>query len=529
MSILILLLVAQVQSAPMHCGTPVFDAMKPAVPYPMPGRGQSPDGDSPKRAVPPRLGETRTMWLQDMSVMPPVQSQADLTCRGTGDHVYVMVEDSAWQAGLLDSAGVARIIERFDRSSPRDTNHGVWYHNTTVLGQPPDAIDNDSLIYLIYYNIGQFMSYSFDGFWQYFDEYYDTTSMRLWGYHSNEVECVYLDLYPNDPSSDYRIAIAAHEFGHMIHWNYDQAESLWVNEGCAELAMWLFGSPDPISGFNSQPDNDLTKWNGDWADYIKTYLWTLFLYEQYGGGAGTDLIHNIVASPFVSIAGVDSAFAATGLSQRFEEVLDQWVLANVINDTSYLGGRYGYFGERVPKFGNAGYHNTYPVSRNNSLDRWAGEYILFQKGLDLQMGFDGADAADFRVFMVAKDTIGHRLIIDTLDLDSLQVGSMSVPASDTGYQSVWLVPSSHYPGGRMSYSYSATAVGIAEPNGQSPFAIRRSLGGPTLVKAGTRLTLPTDSRLHSTNGSLVDREALTPGVYWLEPPNGPQRKLVVVP
>jgi hypothetical protein len=470
------------------------------------------------------------MWLQNMSVMPPVQYQGSLTCRGTGDHVYVMVEDSAWNAGLLDSTGVARIIDRFDHSSPRDSLHGAWYHNTTVFGQPPNTIDNDSLIYLIYHNVGEFMGYSFDGFWQYFDEYYDTTSMRLWGYHSNQVECVYLDLYPNNPSGDYRISIAAHEFEHMIHWNYDQAESLWVNEGCAELAMWLFGAPDAISGFNSTPDNDLTKWNGDWADYIKTYLWTLFLYEQYGDRGGNNLIRNIVASPFVSIAGVESAFAVTGLPQRFEEVLDQWVLANVINDTSYLSGKYGYFGERVPRFGNAGYYTTYPVSGSNSLDRWAGEYILFRKGRDLQLGFDGNDAANFHVFMVAKDTIGHRLILDTLALDSLQAGSMSVPGSDTGYQSVWLVPSSHYPSGRMSYSYAATAVGIAEESPKSKVQSPKSVEGSTVVRAGARLTLPAGASLFSVNGRTARSDfALTPGIYWVRAEQSPPRKVVVVP
>jgi hypothetical protein len=470
------------------------------------------------------------MWLQNMSVMPPEQYQGSLTCRGTGDHVYVMVEDSAWNAGLLDSTGVARIIERFDHSSPRDSLRGVWYHNTTVLGQPPDAIDHDSLIYLIYHNVGEFMGYSFDGFWQYFDEYYDSTSMRQWGYHSNEVECVYLDLYPNNPSGDYRISIAAHEFEHMIHWNYDQAESLWVNEGCAEFAMWLFGSPDAISDFNSNPDNDLTKWNGDWADYIKTYLWTLFLYEQYGNRGANNLIHNIVASPFVSIAGVDSAFAATGLSARFEEVLDQWVLANVINDTSYLSSRYGYFGVRVPKFGNAGVHTTYPVSRSNSLDRWAGEYILFQKGRDLQLGFDGNDAANFHLFMVAKDTIGHRLILDTVDLDASQAGSISVPGSDTGYQSVWLVPSSHYPYGRMSYSYTATAVGIAEESPKPKVQSPKSVEGPTVVRAGARLTLPAGTSLFSVNGRAARFDfALTPGIYWVRAEQSPPRKVVVVP
>jgi len=515
-----LLLAAQVQSTSMHCGTPVFDAMKPAQPVPMP--------TVQKDARPPRVGELRTMWLQNMSVMPPQQFQANLTCRGTGNHCYVMVDDSSWAAGVVDSADVTRILERFDNSSPRDTNHGVWYHNTTVLGEPPDAIDNDSLVYLVYYNVGEFHGYMFDGFWQFFDQYYDTTSMRLWGYHSNEVECVYLDCSPNNPAGDYRIAIAAHEFGHMIHWNYDQAESLWVNEGCAELAMWLFGSPDAISGFNSAPDNDLTKWTGSWADYIKTYLWSLFLYEQYGGRVGTDLIRNIVASPFVSIEGVDSGFAATGLTQRFEEVLDQWVLANVINDTSYLSGRYGYFGERVPRFGNAGYHSTYPVSRTNSLDRWAGEYILFQKGRDLQLGFDGDDGANFHTFMVAKDTIGHRILLDTLDLDSLQAGSISVPGSDTGYQSVWLVPASHYPYGRMSCAYSASATGIAEESPKSKVQSPKSPAGPTVMRVGARVRLPSGTELYSADGRQISQESLEPGIYWLTAA-GQRRKLVVIP
>jgi hypothetical protein len=534
--LLVLSLIAQTPS--WRCGTPVFEAMKSKAGVEGQGtwgagRNRNPSPQplalSPPSARPPHLGEERTMWLQNMSVMPPEQYQGSVTCRGTGDHVYVMVEDSAWNAGLLDSAGVARIIDRFDHTSPRDSLHGIWYHNTTVFGEPPDEIDHDSLIYLIYHNVGEFMGYSFDGFWQYFDEYYDSTSMRLWGYHSNEIECVYLDLYPNNPSQDNRIAIAAHEFEHMIHWNYDQAESLWVNEGCAELAMWLYGSPDAISGFNGTPDNDLTKWNGDWADYIKTYLWTLFLYEQFGERGGNNLIHNIVASPFVSIAGVDSAFAATGLSARFEEVMDQWVLANVINDTSYLGGKYGYFGVRVPRFNNAGVHTTYPVSRSNSLDRWAGEYILFQKGRDLEMGFDGDDAANFHLFMVAKDTAGHRLIIDTLDLDSLQTGSISVPGSDTGYQSVWLVPASHYPSGRMTYSYTAAATGIAEGSLQ-PQASSHQEAGPTLVCAGARLRLPAGAVLHGIDGRKVDRNApLSAGIYWAASDGNPPLKIVVVP
>jgi len=43
----------------------------------------------------------------------------------------------------------------------------------------------------------------------------------------------------------------AHEFEHMIHWNGDPNEEAWVDEGLAELAMWFYGNPDTISGFNT--------------------------------------------------------------------------------------------------------------------------------------------------------------------------------------------------------------------------------------------------------------------------------------
>ena len=521
-----LLLTFLVSASPQgHCATPLF--------YNPMSAAEAGRTVVKKSADPAKLGEKRLFWLQNMSVMPPQQVQAEMTCRALGKHCYVMVDDSSWNAGLVDSADAARIAERFDNSSPRDSSHGVWYHNTTNLGRPPDEIDSDSLIYLLYYNVGVFHGNQFDGFWQYFDEYYDTTSMRRWGYHSNEVECVYLDLYPNNPSSDYRMAIAAHEFGHMIHWNYDPAESLWVNEGCAELAMWLFGSPDAISGFPSGSDNDLTRWTGSWSDYIKTYLYFLFIYGQYGGRVGNDsLIRNIVASPEISIAGIDAGFAASGLPERFEDVLDQWVITHRLNDSTFAGGKYAYYGENVPLFAVAGFHSTYPVTRNGTLNRWAGEYLMFQQYRDLELIFDGADAADYHLFLLAKDSINHRWLLDTLALDSVQRVQVSLPRMDTAYQTVFLIPVSHYPYGQQSYSYQATSVSIEEPGAPSP----RSSGLPTLIRAGAMLELPAGARLFDHLGRQVPLRSLDirhstfdipAGIYFLTSNSGTSRIAVV--
>jgi hypothetical protein len=344
----------------------------------------------------------------------------------------------------------------------RDSTKGVWQHNVGTFGDPPDT-DNDSLVYLMYYDVGSFHGYTFDGFWMYFDEYPDSIAYPTWGYHSNECEIVYLDDYPNDPGTDYRVAIAAHEFEHMIHWNYDQRESLWVNEGCAELAMWLYGSPDPISQFNNNPDNDLIIWNGEWADYIKTYLFFLYLYEQYGERVGQPLIRQIVANQWISVDGVDSALAGLGITKRFEEIFNDWILANYLDDTLAYGGRFGYYGAQMPAF-NTSTLSNYPVNNTNSLHRWAGKYFRFMRGAGvLNLGFDGADGSRFKAWVILRDTINRAFTVDSIPLDSLLAGSIEIPGFGTTWHYIYLVPGCNVPeGGTQSFRYTAALLGVDE-------------------------------------------------------------------
>ena len=75
--------------------------------------------------------------------------------------------------------------------------------------------------------------------------------------HSNECEMIYMTCYPLNPTDPIRISVLAHELEHLIHWGGDINEDTWVDEGLAELAMVYFGIPDPISQFNTNPDNSL--------------------------------------------------------------------------------------------------------------------------------------------------------------------------------------------------------------------------------------------------------------------------------
>ena len=413
-------------------------------------------------AIDHNVGDQDTFWLFNMSVMPPAQAIRTATVRGKGNHCYVWVEDSSWTAGQMDSADVAFILEHFDHTSPRDSTKGVWQHNTGSFGMPPD-IDNDSLVNLMYYNIGTFHGIAFDGYWMFYDEYPDSIAYPTWGYHSNQMEVVYIDDYPSNPGTDYRVAIVAHEFEHMIHYNYDTVESLWVNEGCAELAMWLYGSPDPISEFNTAPDNDLITWTGSWGDYIQTYLYFLYLYEQYGERVGHSLIKTIVQNPLTNTDGIDSSLAQLGISQTYRNIFTDWVIANWMRDTITYGGHYGYFGEAVPSFSWIGNHTTYPVNANNAVNRWAAVYARFRQGFNLNLGFNGADDGLFKAQVVAKDTINHTFVLDSILLDPLQAGQIAIPGFGTTHQEVILIPTNvNTASGRTNFNYTATVTGVEE-------------------------------------------------------------------
>jgi hypothetical protein len=480
-----------------HCGTSLFPPPQGASLAPV---------KLARPALDHNVGDQDSFWLSNLSVMPPQQMRRSATVRGKGSHCYVWVEDSSWNAGHMDSADVAFIVEHFDHLSVRDSTKGVWQWNTGSFGMPPD-VDNDSLVNLMYYNIGTFHGYSFDGFWYFYDEYPDSIAYPQLGYHSNEMEVVYIDDYPNNPGTDYRVAIVAHEFEHMIHFNYDPAEELWVNEGAAELAMWLYGSPDRISEFNTAPNNDLTDWTGSWGDYIQTYLFFLYMYEQYGERVGEPLIKTIVQNPLTNTAGIDSSLAQLGISQTYRSVFTDWVVANYMRDTIPYGGRYGYYGEQVPAFTLMRSHTTYPVDVTSFVYRWAAVYARFRQGSNLNLGLNGADNGAFKAQVVARDTVNRTFVLDSILLDPLQAGQITIPGFGTTYQEVILIPTNvnPYPYD-SSFNYTATATGIEENPGLLPARVNLTVSprrGNLLVSYFGRQDGIVKLRLYSSAGRLA--------------------------
>ncbi|MCX7020980.1 MAG: T9SS type A sorting domain-containing protein [bacterium] len=457
------------------------------------------------------------------------------TIRGKSAHGYVVTDDTVWPS-QVNQTDVNQILEAWENSSdgPRPGD-GIYEIDTTTFGPCPDEIDGDPRVFLFYYDL----DISADGFWMFYDEHHDGDDE----YHSNEREIIYLNSSDNDPGGTYMIAVAAHECEHMLHWNQDPDEDYWVDEGCAELAMFLYGHPDNISGFNGNSDNDLTGWNGTWSDYIKTYLWTLYLYEHYGEGSAdpTDLIWELVHEQADSIAGVNNALDTVGAGATFEEILPDWVAANFLDlaDEDLFDGRYSYFGEDLPLFTPASIHNQYPASGSNSLSRYAGEYVLFvEPGRGPEISdvaaaitewlygtFDGQDASDFTVDVLrinSGDEADTEVV--RLDLDSENWSTFDAPEFPYTHDKVVLTTTRPTAAGPGTYDYHAdvseTGVGDSEFN-----ATRTGdgvLAGWSLTEARTVVLLREAGtgetpvvRLDSNEGRYLDREAPDAGCSYV--------------
>ena len=341
-------------------------------------------------------GDSLKFWTPSYIDWPSLQHvpQRHLTavCKKAGEHCYVFVEKGIKQP---DQSEIDKVVNDFDAH---------FYDSLTLrYGQVPDVFDRDGKIFILvmkepswggYYDPGQQMR--------------DSLVNALWNKHSNEREVIFVSQSSFSGASE----IVAHEFGHLLHWQQDHSpepagnpvrywEEAWVDEGFSTFAaiyltenIFQKDVMDDYSFFCKNPDIPLIYF----SNYNQVKLFMLFMFEHYGGW---QYITNLIRNQADGIAGVESTLKQLGYSESFDDVFEQWVLANYVDDASFGDGKYAYIHYNFQPCRVSAAITTLPKNKIEAKIRsYGADYITFtanKKSKPFSLRFEGQKDKRFRV------------------------------------------------------------------------------------------------------------------------------------
>jgi hypothetical protein len=373
------------------------------------------------------IGDTLQFWSVayiDWQPNPSFeQRNINAVCKSVGNNCYVFID-----------------IEINNPPSDKQINPLVNIFDTdfvpnftSLYGPVPDEFDNDPRIYILIIPN--------EGWAGYFDPAHqmaDSLVWQIWGKHSNQKEIIYMvhDAFPN-----YSDLVLSHEFGHMLHWGRDHSpeppgnpvkywEDTWIDEGFATFAsVYLLENInqhdiyDNQAFFASYPDLSLINFITG-ASYNQVKLWMTFVWEHFEEG---NFISTLINEQPNGIKGVVNTLGALGYTESFDEVFEQWIIANFLDNKNYLGGKYGYFHYNFPACLISTAHSQFPMGiKTGSVSSYAADYIMFSSSTprDISIHFDGVDTSKFRLsFLKLGNTNSQIYSVKSVLPDSLNSAS----------------------------------------------------------------------------------------------------------
>jgi hypothetical protein len=352
---------------------------------------------------------------------------------GVEDDVFYFAYPWSWEAHIVSyryldgyrdyitGAQLKAVMDEFDSNiHEKDTTFfGDYDHSRTgPLG--------DGKIQILVFNIRDEFFYSplttpgfiMGYFWSYVSNLNNANIIHIdtWQWYRRQgptpdggVGCPYIavpytgsDLRPNQYEGT-----VAHEFQHLIHYDNDSNELSWVNEGCSTLAEFIcgYGHTTNLQWYMIYFwDTSLVIWEGNLENYGVVYLWTLYMYEHYGGES---LIWDIVHEQANGIQGWNNVLKAHGIKKDFDKIFQDWTIANYLDDTSFAKGIYGYYNLDLPCAASGwwdipysiwywgAYDEAYPTGwyLPERLPYIAWYWELYNGAPELKVYFDGEDYA----------------------------------------------------------------------------------------------------------------------------------------
>jgi len=373
-----------------------------------------------RRSIAPVVGDSLEFWALNVKDLQYYKVMAEL--RAVGNLVYIWVEKSQLSDGTVQQSYINELLSRFETSTPAgsiDPSKGIIQIERELFGSEPNKDgDGKSDIFLLdihdYFSMPSNPNYV-SGFF--------LSNDQLNTSYSNRRDMLYLDTNPSI-SQNVLLTTAAHEYQHLIHYHYDQNETVLINEGASELVQYLVGLQwDDPSPFFKNTDRGLFEWadisdTAVLADYAKAQMWMTYLYDQFGSG----FVRSLVQDPQHGIASIQNILAVRNTGFTFTDVLQNWFITNYINSTA-INPAYGYTTTpaQTVRAQLLTTEKSYPAVRNNeTLHPYAAEYIRLKNGLQLSGTFTSSFAT----------ACALNITINNYEVATVPVG---VPYSDTQF------------------------------------------------------------------------------------------------
>ncbi len=367
-----------------------------------------------------KIGDNKEFWSWNLNAMPPENIKLQATCRGVGSNVYIFVSDDVWMVDILQK-DIEKIICTFDSMTPDtsiDKNNGIYEILTEAFGHPPD-VDNDNRIYFLISQLGEFNGHNFDGYFRRLDE--------LKGKHSNNTEILHLDC--ENPSDDYYLGIIAHEFQHLIHWQYDRNEVGWVGESLSEVSMILCGyftDQNHVIRYLNNTDKPLIS-KRHMSNYGACLLWGTYIYERFG----IKFLGNLVREKKNSIKGFKQVFKHMNIDYDFSTLFGEWLVANYLEHMPVNDDRFVYKSISFPTTPTIKHYFSLPVHDTGRVSGYAVDYLKFSikrgKNKKLRINFNSDCPEDFliKVIKTYSDDLSNPSVEDVTLIKPTEIFDVS--------------------------------------------------------------------------------------------------------
>ncbi len=402
-----------------------------------------------------RVGDQNLFWVYNIQKKVFDTVRAELKATGTISYVWVTLAE--WNNGHVTRTEVDAVSKALENSTSRtslDSSKGILQIDRQVYGDPPNINSSylkgrgDGRTHFLLCDIQD----GWDGSGSYVAGFFysvdvDPTSGAV--NTSNKRDMLYIDSYPGIYYSGNRrtstaLSTLAHEFQHLIHWNYDPSEETFFNEGLSEYAEYLCGFQlRGPSGYFGNTNVMLTGWNSTVEDYSRAALWTRFVADQYG----LPLIRSFVQNPAHGIPAFEQSLSQNGFIATFVSTVRNFFTANWIGSKgpdstlqykSPLGFRPLLKGDYLDP----------NIQRTDTLFQYSAQYISFASAKNFRAMFTLPSGVSVRAIESGPTAIRVRDVFNGVEFTSPELGSL--------FTSVVFVVSDVHTALFATYSYTAS-------------------------------------------------------------------------